>query len=792
MSNTTAQTFSYCPAIDSGAVLYATEEEMVERMEKGLPTFEYTGSSTNTTNLYLDYDLTVQHDMSPDEITEKEDKAVLAAQEIIGNIYLTDPVFAVSTDHRRTEKGFKFSMHIHVPNIRDRKDKQRELAIKINKSLEDQSLDKFDLGVYDKNRKMRCVGTSKPNKFSPLKMLEGAIIDTLITRVCPGAYTPKWEDEPTPVTKAIQSRLVYAVDDDELIEQYSDYMKLINVEHFSEYGKWFKIQCASANLRIPFEVYDGFMRGTKNYDRHTNYDYYHRPCTAEKALGWGHIKNIAYEFKPHEKMELDKKWCCTNVAETDLDAAKIILKRYRRVLKSYKGRIFLKENNIWITDSQRIEDTLFQIIMASGITKGKDKNGKDIEFVKNYSAAEKVKKTLMCMIRIDNEDPTLYDKFHSSMKGALCFQDGVLNFQTGSFELWTEIPDDKYYSPMQIPRKYGDYFNDPDMTIVEKVKSDVFETLYGDKTDTALQFLSRAAAGHCEDKNWSFYLGNRNCGKGVMFEILNSALGDYMSSFELGHIMYSRKTEGMDAIDSTKRLYWLLDYEFKRIALSQEVPEPKVKKIVNGSLFKKIQGGGDVMQARRNYDRVDTFFKLDTTFMMMGNHQLEFDSADCWEQGLEFSSVYQFQSQAVIDAADPDTRMRLRLADDSIKGKCSSVEWGNACLYLLMMNYKNTKVSIVRETDTEDSTFAKSYITIAKELFDCSDPNAMMLGSEVFPEIQACIPEKQSFDKKKCKDELALINFHYKKCNVKTHEFYGKWVVSGLKPKLEDIQIVNE
>jgi hypothetical protein len=378
------------------------------------------------------------------------------------------------------------------------------------------------------------------------------------------------------------------------------------------------------------------------------------------------------------------------------------------------------------------------------------------------------------------------------MKGAFCFQDGVLNFQTGSFELWSEIPADKYYSTIQIPRKYAEYFNDPDMQIVEKVKSDVFETLYGDKIDTALQFLSRAAAGHCEDKNWSFYLGNRNCGKGVMFEILKSALGDYMSSFELGHLMYRRKTEGMDAIDATKRLYWLLDYEFKRIALSQEVPEAKVKKIVNGTLFKKIQGGGDEMQARRNYDRVDTYFNLDTTFMMMGNHQIEFDSADVWEQGLEFSSVYQFQSQAVIDAADPDTRMRLRLADDSIKGKCSSVEWGNACLYLLMMNYKDTKVSIVRETDTEDATFAKSYITIAKEMFDCSDPTAMMLGTFVASEIEACIPEKQSFNKKKMIKELALANFHYKKCNIKTHEFYNKNVFTGLKRNVEDIVIENE
>ncbi len=39
----------------------------------------------------------------------------------------------------------------------------------------------FDEGIYDNNRKMRCINTSKPNENRPLILVEGKIRYTLIT-----------------------------------------------------------------------------------------------------------------------------------------------------------------------------------------------------------------------------------------------------------------------------------------------------------------------------------------------------------------------------------------------------------------------------------------------------------------------------------------------------------------------------------------------------------------------------------------------------------------------------------
>jgi hypothetical protein len=58
----------------------------------------------------------------------------------------------------------------------------------------------------------------------------------------------------------------------------------------------------------------------------------------------------------------------------------------------------------------------------------------------------------------------------------------------------------------------------------------------------------------------------------------------------------------------------LLELEFTRLAISQETPTVESKLKASGKLIKKLAGGGDTHVARRNFDRQDTFFTIDTTF----------------------------------------------------------------------------------------------------------------------------------------------------------------------------------
>ena len=172
------------------------------------------------------------------------------------------------------------------------------------------------------------------------------------------------------------------------------------------------------------------------------------------------------------------------------------------------------------------------------------------------------------------------------------------------------------------------------------------ENLFGDKLNTALHFLSRAIAGNIEDKNWATYLGNRDCGKGVLYDGLTGAFGDYVKTFELANMMYQRKSS---TAETSKTLYWLIDLQFVRLAISQEVPTPEQNMKMDGTMLKKVTGGGDNIVARRNYDREDSHFVLDATFFMLGNNAINVDVKDAYEHCVEFSSVNQFKSQQQID-----------------------------------------------------------------------------------------------------------------------------------------------
>ena len=143
-------------------------------------------------------------------------------------------------------------------------------------------------------------------------------------------------------------------------------------------------------------------------------------------------------------------------------------------------------------------------------------------------------------------------KLHFTTKGRLCFLDGVLDFKMKRFYLWDEV-DFEYYSCVMINRKYGDYFNSPNLKLVNNIKDIIFKTLFGDDIDVGLKFLARGIAGHYEDKNIATHLGNRNCGKGVCYDALKFVFEDYVATFELGNILYNRKqNKGKRIIES----YW--------------------------------------------------------------------------------------------------------------------------------------------------------------------------------------------------------------------------------------------
>jgi hypothetical protein len=312
---------------------------------------------------------------------------------------------------------------------------------------------------------------------------------------------------------------------------------------------------------------------------------------------------------------------------------------------------------------------------------------------------------------------------------------------------------------------------------MDTIQRDIYDNMFGEKTIMALNFLSRGIAGHFEDKNFATYLGNRNCGKGVLYENLKNTFGDYVKTFELGNIMYERHTDSQEV---SRKLYWLLDFEFTRLGISQETPPPSTGLKVNGKIIKKLAGGGDEHVARRNYDRTDTHFKIDTTFMFLGNNELKYDVKDVLEHCVQFSSVNQFKTNEEIEEMKQSGASELlwssyKVKDPSIKDKCCSEEWKKATIYLLYRHYTDKSVVVETEKENEDDMTLRQLIL---EKYDITKQNSDYIPIDY---IYDCLNDC----KKKITNELSSMGVIKKKPTAGTYK--NKYCFYGIKLKPDDI-----
>jgi len=421
-------------------------------------------------------------------------------------------------------------------------------------------------------------------------------------------------------------------------------------------------------------------------------------------------------------------------ANDDTEAARFIIDDLKDDLKYSFNRIFFRDGHVWISDEAKVRNAIFVFVLSSNIKKLSSK-GEWTSYAQNNKPAKSIAECVVDIIKretVSTDD--FYHKLHSTTKGRLCFQDGVLDLSSQQFYKWNDIKFE-YYTPVMIQMQYADYFANPDRELSKKILEKVFTPLFGDKTSLTLQFLARALAGHSEDKNWFNLIGNRDSGKGVIFKGLKSAFGNYVDSFELSHFLYQRDREDMTEV--SRKMYWMLPLEFVRFAISQETPKYNTA-LFNGKLMKKAQGGGDEFKVRRNYDREDTTVILDTTFGIMGNDELKSADNDVFEHCLQISSSLQFKTQKEIDFIketndNPLMWEGLYVADDSLKDSIVSPEWSKAIIILLFDYYSTTKISITREVDVAEDNDLRSRLL---QFFSVTkDSNDVIPVIDVYNEI---------------------------------------------------------
>ena len=467
--------------------------------------------------------------------------------------------------------------------------------------------------------------------------------------------------------------------------------------------------------------------------------------------------------------------------DNDEECALYNIEKLKDKLIYTNGVIFYKNENVWTNDIVLIENMLIKFIMENTPA-----NSNDTFVYKQLKNVKSAIKTIFAL-KSQMDDMSIYGKFHSTTRGRIAFNDGVLCALTDKFYLWNEI-DFEYYTTICINRDFKQYLLNPDKTLMEEIETIIFKPLFNDNYELALKFISRALMGHTEDKNWASLVGNRNCGKGVLYELADNALGRYVGSFKIDNILVQREGNGKE---TAKDLYWLLEFEFMRLAVAQETPPDSNKYKISAPLLKKICSGGDTQQARRNYDRRDTHFKTDASILIMGNDALECSTNDCDEHRFQFNSLIQFKNEERLqqlkthDLPEDVLTHHFGTIDYSLKDKCKTDEWCNAFILLIMKYYQNKPLTVSSYivNDDEDSNTSPLICRIFTTFELTKNNDDILLASDV----EGLFPD----EKKKLNTELNALGIVKKKYKSRG-AFRDKVCYFGIKIKNTENDYIND
>jgi len=512
---------------------------------------------------------------------------------------------------------------------------------------------------------------------------------------------------------------------------------------------------------------------------------YIKPKYDDKSKALNIIKKIAKETDEDKYKKVLKQIKIQNALEenknitivkNDTEARDIIYEKIKDIVKYSNGTFYIKKEHIWIKEVQYIEDWLFKNITESDIWK-LNQFGLVQSYVQDYCHAKHIYELLTKELRLKKDD-TFVDKLHTTTTGKICFIDGVLDFVNKKFYKWEDITFE-YYSCIQIPLQFAEYYLSPNMEIINIIRNDILMPLFDKDIDRALHFFSRAMSGFTGDKNYGTYLGNRNCGKGILYALFESFY-EYLKPFELSNVLVSRNDNKTQ--ETSRMLYWLFEFEFSRLAFAQETPQPEENLKINGRLFKKINSGGDTIVARRNYDRKDTNFIIDTTMFIAGNNELKYSEEDVKEQEISFVGVKQFKTQEEInkmkeDKVDERVWKSFRVKDPNLKNKVKTEEFKLAFIYLIYSSFKNqaVPVKIVKNDDNDEESNQSLQQRILNDYIITSNKSDYILCTEI---------NIKGFDKSKVTKSLEEMGVDKKK--LTKGEDRNKWVYIGIKKKTKD------
>lgn len=610
--------------------------------------------------------------------------------------YSVEPIIKIATSNGLTaDKHYKYSARFYCQNILANRDTQKAFVIELNERIKNPktvfitdnnlSLDftsriagitddmiKFDNQVYSNKRKMRCVGTSKPNETRPLVLYADTTIqDTILSD---SFHPTAFIDSSTPQPKIITNSTTVNIACD---DKYIELMHLIGNK--INRALWLKLTGWAVN-HISKQQYLDFVDAAyiDEADKMWN-DLY----IAKREVSIFTIENIAKQVCPLKY----KDWCKQHkklitleiLERGERDVCEFVADKLNQVLIfcNNKWYAFNEKTHIWDYGCnptaiivRTIQDEISLLLAylhtllptLSGeertkIEKSIDKVRKHYSTVTGGSYSNQCKKCLEYIL-CDNE---FYKKLNK-VPFKIPFKNGIYHLDTKTFVPKIEADD---FISATLQRNY----TIAAQSDIDAVRAELLKICNCNEThlEYYLSVLGYAFCGvaHKEQAFWSFYGATASNGKSTIFDALAKICPELVSHIESKFFEDDEKTrhKTLDTLTSLTRIIYANELN---------------KKKQDREFIKQIADGTHIPYNRMYANKVD--LNVNFKAFIISNNILNFDNDNGIARRIrtcEFTSSFS-QDESTIE----DIPNRVFKADKDFPVKLQTV-WSDALLNLI-------------------------------------------------------------------------------------------------------------
>jgi len=414
-----------------------------------------------------------------------------------------------------------------------------------------------------------------------------------------------------------------------------------------------------SNIKPSVLMYDGFLMTGKDIDK----DDIIEKCneiTKDFGVSWDD-KYICTDILNYiENLDVSKNSEINIIQSSCLKIAEELL------LTLFKDRLFnchethyFKSERGWLQSKESIFEALIKEITDNQVYMHTDKDDVFLGDVLHWCRDV----ITFLLAKCETNDDLMNQIWEKTIR-KIYFINGFYDFNTLKFE-----PNDKN-SFINITRDLTFERNkDIENEIYSRVLNPIFTIVDGAKDydirvklrDAWLKKMSRIMAGYIEDKDCIIQSGERNCGKGLLSDMLKFAFEDYVGSSNSENFILKNRND-----EEAKKNMFMFDFQFKRLIVCNEVSlKEHGATAFDGNLIKKAHSGGDFIEMRQLYKN-KTNVRLQSTVLFNLNDIPVFHPSDTREKIMQFDFNSKFIKKKM-EEKDKFTNIEYINADDSVK-----------------------------------------------------------------------------------------------------------------------------